>query len=69
MVLVTFNDKKNVMKKSGLFCLGILLSLSIQAQVIGKMFPEMEAETVEDKKQGENIRCSVWRIQRSLRKN
>jgi ATP10 protein len=50
MVLVTFNDKKNVMKKSGLFCLGILLSLSIQAQVIGKMFPEMEAETVEDKK-------------------
>jgi hypothetical protein len=29
---------------------GLLLSLTVGAQVTGKMFPDMEAETVEDKK-------------------
>lgn len=38
------------MKKIGLLYLAMVFSLAIQAQVIGKMFPDMEAETVEDKK-------------------
>lgn len=38
------------MKKFGLFFIGCCLSFVLHAQVIGKMFPEMEAETVEDKK-------------------
>ncbi|SHI00007.1 ATP10 protein [Chryseolinea serpens] len=38
------------MKKSGLLFMGLLLALSSFAQVTGKMFPDMEAETVEDKK-------------------
>ena len=29
---------------------GLFLSLTVEAQVAGKMFPDMEAETVEDKK-------------------
>lgn len=37
------------MKRFNLLIIGILLSSSIYAQVIGKMFPAMEAETVEDK--------------------
>lgn len=38
------------MKKSGLMIGLVLLSFSVLAQVTGKMFPDMEAETVEDKK-------------------
>jgi hypothetical protein len=38
------------MKKLIVLTLGIFLSLSTTAQVTGKMFPVMEAETVEDKK-------------------
>jgi len=38
------------MKKLGLLILSTVLSLTIHAQVTGKMFPDMEAETVEDKK-------------------
>ena len=38
------------MKKIGLLYLVMILSCAVQAQVIGKMFPDMEAETVEDKK-------------------
>ncbi len=38
------------MKKMSLLYVAVLLSFSSYAQVIGKMFPEMEAETVEDKK-------------------
>lgn len=37
------------MKKHITFCL-LVLAASAQAQVIGKMFPDMVAETVEDKK-------------------
>jgi len=33
-----------------LVSVGLLLSIALQAQVVGKMFPDMEAETVEDKK-------------------
>src|SRR3990170_4308364 len=38
------------MKKVYLLIVGIVLSLMVEAQVVGKMFPAMEAETVEDKK-------------------
>lgn len=38
------------MKKLGLMLLITSLSVTIKAQVTGKMFPDMEAETVEDKK-------------------
>ncbi len=38
------------MKKLSVLIFGVLLSLSTAAQVTGKMFPLMEAETVEDKK-------------------
>jgi hypothetical protein len=38
------------MKKLGLLVLTVFLSFLSNAQVTGKMFPEMEAETVEDKK-------------------
>jgi hypothetical protein len=38
------------MKTLGLFVFYVLLSFAATAQVTGKMFPDMEAETVEDKK-------------------
>ncbi len=38
------------MKKLVLLSVWLLLSIALQAQVVGKMFPDMEAETVEDKK-------------------
>jgi hypothetical protein len=38
------------MKKFGLMMGFMVVSLSLIAQVTGKMFPDMEAETVEDKK-------------------
>lgn len=38
------------MKKLTLTVFGLALFLSASAQVIGKMFPDMEAETVDDKK-------------------
>lgn len=38
------------MKKLLIFVLGVFSIAALQAQVIGKQFPEMEAETVEDKK-------------------
>src|SRR6187399_3406631 len=38
------------MKKTAFLILGILLVISVHAQVTGKMFPAMEVETVEDKK-------------------
>ncbi len=38
------------MKTINIFIFFLLASASIQAQVVGKMFPSMEAETVEDKK-------------------
>jgi hypothetical protein len=38
------------MKTFGIVVLGLLLSFAASAQVTGKMFPDMEAETVEDKK-------------------
>lgn len=37
------------MKKYWLMVVGMVITFSIHAQVIGKMFPDMEAETVEDK--------------------
>lgn len=37
------------MKKFILMVLSVILSTTIHAQVVGRMFPEMEAETVEDK--------------------
>ncbi len=37
------------MKKFSLLFLGFALTFTLHAQVIGKMFPDMEAETVEDK--------------------
>jgi hypothetical protein len=38
------------MKALGFVVFGLLLSFAATAQVAGKMFPDMEAETVEDKK-------------------
>ena len=38
------------MKKLGLLTVAIVLSLTSLGQVVGKIFPDMEAETVEDKK-------------------
>jgi ATP10 protein len=38
------------MKKTILTIVGLALSFTLSAQVTGKMFPNMEAETVEDKK-------------------
>ncbi len=38
------------MKATVILCFGLALSFTAAAQVIGKMFPDMEAETVEDKK-------------------
>ena len=38
------------MKKFSLLFVGFVLSVTLEAQVIGKTFPDMEAETVEDKK-------------------
>lgn len=38
------------MKTLGFVVFGLLLSFAATAQVAGKMFPDMEAETVEDKK-------------------
>jgi hypothetical protein len=38
------------MKKFALLLLTVVLSVASEAQVTGKMFPNMEAETVEDKK-------------------
>ena len=38
------------MKKFSLLFIGFVLSFTLHAQVVGKMFPDMEAETVEDKK-------------------
>ena len=33
-----------------MLCLIVILAMSAEAQITGKMFPDMEAETVEDKK-------------------
>ena len=38
------------MKTLGFVVFGLMLSIAVKAQVSGKMFPDMEAETVEDKK-------------------
>jgi hypothetical protein len=38
------------MKKLSLMILMSFIALMLEAQVVGKMFPDMEAETVEDKK-------------------
>lgn len=38
------------MKKLPMLCLIVILAMSAEAQITGKMFPDMEAETVEDKK-------------------
>jgi hypothetical protein len=38
------------MKKLPMLCLIAILAMSAEAQITGKMFPDMEAETVEDKK-------------------
>jgi hypothetical protein len=38
------------MKTLGFVVFGLLLAVAVEAQVTGKMFPDMEAETVEDKK-------------------
>ena len=38
------------MKTLGFVVFGLMLSVAVKAQVTGKMFPDMEAETVEDKK-------------------
>jgi hypothetical protein len=38
------------MKKLGLLIVSAVLALTVEAQVTGKIFPDMEAETVEDKK-------------------
>lgn len=38
------------MKKFGLLVIAVFLAFLAHAQVTGKMFPDMEAETVEDKK-------------------
>lgn len=38
------------MKKVILVFFGLMLTVVVHAQVVGKMFPDMEAETVEDKK-------------------
>jgi hypothetical protein len=45
-----FTSNINVMKTLGFVVFGLLLSFVATAQVAGKMFPDMEAETVEDKK-------------------
>lgn len=37
------------MKKAVILCLFLAVTISSQAQVTGKMFPELEAETIEDK--------------------
>lgn len=37
------------MKKLRLLAIGMFLSYSLEAQIVGKMFPDMAAETVEDK--------------------
>ncbi len=37
------------MKKLKLLAIGLFLSYSLEAQIVGKMFPDMAAETVEDK--------------------
>jgi len=37
------------MKTLRLLAIGMFLSCSLEAQIVGKMFPDMEAETVEDK--------------------
>jgi hypothetical protein len=37
------------MKKLILLAIGVVLSYSVDAQIVGKMFPDMAAETVEDK--------------------
>jgi hypothetical protein len=50
MVFVTSGFKASHMKTYSLILLGWVLSLSLQAQVVGKIFPDLEAETVEDKK-------------------
>ena len=38
------------MKTLGCVVFALMLSIAVKAQVTGKMFPDMEAETVEDKK-------------------
>lgn len=38
------------MKSLSFVVFGLMLSLAVRAQVTGKMFPDMEAETVEDKR-------------------
>ena len=38
------------MKRCSLLIIGCALTITLHAQVIGKMFPDLEAETVEDKK-------------------
>ena len=38
------------MKTLGFVVFGLMLSVAVKAQVTGRMFPDMEAETVEDKK-------------------
>jgi hypothetical protein len=50
IVFVTLSLKFWVMKKLSLLMFVALLSFTVDAQVTGKMFPNMEAETVEDKK-------------------
>ncbi|MEJ0031308.1 MAG: hypothetical protein WDO15_13435 [Bacteroidota bacterium] len=61
------------MKKLFVAVVLLALTFNLSAQVIGKMFPDMQAETVEDKKvslPGDvkgNTRCSGWLIQRSRR--
>ncbi len=50
MVLVISSLNPIVMKKICLVLFSCLLVYQMHAQVIGKMFPDMEAETVEDKK-------------------
>jgi len=45
-----FTSNLSVMKTLGCVVFALMLSIAVKAQVTGKMFPDMEAETVEDKK-------------------
>lgn len=51
MVFVLFKDKNfQIMRKLSFILFGLLICMQVHGQVVGKMFPSMEAETVEDKK-------------------
>lgn len=51
MVFVLFKHKTlQIMRKLGFILFGLLICAQVHAQVVGKMFPAMEAETVEDKR-------------------